>query len=122
MSRKRKNSSEGADEICAKSTVGSGESGTSSIPPGNVQLTSDKNTTKELSPATQVALSQSCSKYNYYLTYVHRGIDNSYNQGSSLTLYSKLTASPLVVCKDASSYCLVRTLDHFCLLTENRFK
>ncbi|KAF6020566.1 TDP1 [Bugula neritina] len=93
VSRKRKNSSEGADEICAKSTVGSGESGTSSIPPGNVQLTSDKNTTKELSPATQVALSQSCSKYNYYLTYVQRGIDNSYNQGSSLTLYNVINGT-----------------------------
>lgn len=44
----------------------------------------------EMAPSHQVALSEKCTKYKYYMTYVHRGIGSSYNQGSALTLHSKL--------------------------------
>jgi len=44
---------------------------------------------KEMCPVAQINIAKICSKYMLYMTYIHRGIDLSFNQGSALTLHSK---------------------------------
>ena len=71
-------------------------SSTSKSPTSRTQSNDSCNRTShqhsnEMDPLHQVALSEKTAKYRYYMTYVHRGIDNSYNQGSAITLHSKLS-------------------------------
>lgn len=44
----------------------------------------------EMVPLHQVSLSEKTLRYSYYMSFVHRGIDPSYNSGSAITLHSEL--------------------------------
>ena len=66
-----------------------------STPPKKAKLmtsdasASDDGDSSEMCPVAQVNLGQRVTKYYYYMTYIHRGIHSSYNQGSALSLHSK---------------------------------